>query len=105
VIKAEHATAFSLSASITYTLAYYFNWPLFRYYPAVNQISWHAQSPTAGASILWYGWLATAVLAGVVIAVVLPTHWVKRVWDDIQWSIPLGLVIAVLIYEMRWFVH
>ena len=45
MIGRGRSTLFSLSASISYTLAYYFDWPLFRYYPTVNEVHLFPQGP------------------------------------------------------------
>src|ERR1700694_1110068 len=63
---------FSLVACIAYTLAYYFDWPLFQYYLEENRFHFTVQPPSSGPPILWYGWLATAVLAGAAFALVVP---------------------------------
>jgi hypothetical protein len=93
---------FSLVACIAYTLAYYFEWSLFRYYFAENSIGFWEQG-TSGPPILWYGWLATAVLAGVVVAVALPPRWITRLLPDLLWVVPVVLIFAALMYERRWF--
>jgi hypothetical protein len=64
---------FSLVACVGYTLAYYFEWSLFQYYFAENSIGgfWE-QGGASGPPILWYGWLATAVIAGGIAAMAIP---------------------------------
>lgn len=95
--------AFSLAASIAYTLAYYFNWPLFVYYPLVNQLHITRQAATDGFPILWYGWLATAVLVGLIAGWLLPRRWTRHLPFDLAWIVPVVLIVAAFAYEKRWF--
>ena len=94
---------FSLAACVAYTLAYYFEWSLFRYYLAENRFHFSGQAESAGPPILWYGWLATAVLAGLAIAAIAPKRAISRLSPDLIWLIPSLLIVAALVYEMRWF--
>jgi hypothetical protein len=94
---------FSLVACIAYTLAYYFEWSLFRYYFAENSIGFWEQGGASGPPILWYGWLATAVLAGAAAAAVVPARWIARLLPDLLWLVPVVLMFAALMYERRWF--
>ena len=94
---------FSLIACLAYTLAYYFDWPLFQYYLEENRFHLTAQPASSGPPILWYGWLATAILAGGVCALILPRRLLTRVLPDLVWLIPCALIVAALMYEARWF--
>jgi hypothetical protein len=96
-------TLFSLAAGVTYTLSYYFDWPLFQYYPAIHAFHLTAQPASAGFPILWYGWMATAVLVGVFVAFAVPKRWAGRLPPDIFWMLLIVLLVAVLVYEKRWF--
>ena len=95
---------FSLVACVAYTLAYYFEWSLFQYYFAQNSIGgfWE-QGGASGPPILWYGWLATAVLVGAIGAMTIPSRWVGRLLPDLLWLVPVVLIFAALMYERRWF--
>jgi hypothetical protein len=68
---------FSITACIVYTLAYYFDWSLFRYYLGTGTLEL-SESSAGGAPILWYGWLATAVLAGGLAALLIPRQAIAR---------------------------
>jgi hypothetical protein len=94
---------FSAAASAVYTLAYYFDWSLFQYYVAEGRFHIMPLPASAGPPILWYGWLATAVLAGIAVAIALPRRWLARLPSDLVWLIPFAAVLAALLYEMRWF--
>ena len=94
---------FSLAACVAYTLAYYFDWSLFRYYLAEGRFHISALPESAGPPILWYGWLATAVLVGIAIAFTMPRRLIAWLPPDFIWLIPIVALLAALMYEMRWF--
>jgi hypothetical protein len=94
---------FSLTACVAYTLAYYFDWPLFRYYLAENRFSFFSSAASAGPPILWYGWVALAILTGGALAWSLPPRLTARLSPDLLWLVPGALILAALTYEMRWF--
>jgi hypothetical protein len=104
VITRERLIAFSLTGVIAYTLAYYFDWPLFRYYLAEGRLHFTAQAESAGPPILLYGWVATAALVALAIALVLPRSLSARIPADLLWLIPLAAILAAFLYELRWFV-
>jgi len=56
-----------------------------------------------GPPILWYGWLATAGLVSAVVAVVVPRQVASRLWPGLAWAVPGAVILAILIYEKRWF--
>jgi hypothetical protein len=94
---------FSLASCAAYTLAYYFDWPLFQFYLEESRFHFSVQPESSGPPILWYGWLATAVLAGGVIALIVPRRLLSRLLPDLAWLVPFVLILAALIYEARWF--
>jgi hypothetical protein len=96
------ATLFSLTAVPIYTVNYYFNWPLFRYYPTSHSFSFTNQ-PDAGPAILWYGWIAAAMAVGAVVAFAVPRRWSDRLPLDLTWMVLAIALFAVFLYEKRWF--
>lgn len=94
---------FSLAACVAYTLAYYFDWSLFRYYLTEGRVQFSALPESAGPPILWYGWLATASLMGAGLAGVMPRRLIERLSPDLVWLIPITAILAALMYELRWF--
>jgi len=94
---------FSLAAESGYTLAYYFNWPLLIYYPVAGELRVPGQAAAAGFPIFWYGWLASAVVIGVVAAGVVPRRWMRRLPCDLSWIVTIVMIVAALTYEKRWF--
>ena len=103
MIARERLIVFSLAAGIAYTLAYYFDRSLFQYYLAENRFHFFAAGETEGPSILWYGWLATAAVAGAIMAAVVPPRLASRLPPDLVWLVPSVLIFAALMYEKRWF--
>jgi hypothetical protein len=95
---------FTMLFVVSYSLCFYYNWPLFSYYPQVKEFHLSAQLQNQlGPPILWYGWLATAALVGGVVAVVVPRQLARRLWPGLAWAVPGGVILAILIYEKRWF--
>jgi hypothetical protein len=99
----DRLMAFSIAAVIVYTLSYYFDWSLFQYYVAEGRFHVAAQPQSAGPPILWYGWLATASVGGIVVAAAAPRRLMNRLVPDLVWLIPVVVLIAAVMYEMRWF--
>jgi hypothetical protein len=104
VVPAGPSLIFSVLFTVTYALCFFFNWPLFAYYPQVNEfhLSANLQSQL-GPPILWYGWLATATLVSAVPAVLFPRKVSDRLWPGLAWATPAAVIVAILIYEKRWF--
>lgn len=94
---------FSILFGIVYTLAFFFSLALFKYYPLVRQFHIDDQPKTAGPPISWYGWIATALLVSLPIALAVPRRWADRLSPTWAGLIPAALVVIVLIYEKRWF--
>jgi len=97
-----HLMLFSLVACVVYTLAYYFDWSLFRYYLGTGTFELSAPA-AAGAPILWYGWLATAVLAAALVVLAVPRRAIARLSPELAWLVPMVALLAALMYELRWF--
>lgn len=96
---------FSMLFVVAYTLCFYFNIALFKYYPMLREF--HVTSQTqrsAGPPISWYGWIAVAALASGAVALIIPPRWTNRIPPAASWIVAAIVLIAVLIYEKRWFV-
>ena len=96
------AILFSVVAPAAYIIADYFGWSLFSYYPVAGRFSFVARTDS-GFAILWYGWLAAAILAGALAAFMVPRRWSDRLPLDLCWMSLAAALFAVLIYEKRWF--
>ena len=94
---------FSLASAIAYVLAYYFNLSLFEYYPTTNEIRFGAQLDQAEQTVHIYGWIVSSALAGGVLTLAIPKKWTARIPPDTLWALALVLIVAVVMYERRWF--
>jgi hypothetical protein len=96
---------FSILFGIIYTLLFYFNYTVFHYYPVLREFHVGVLPlKTAGPSINWYAWVASATVVSAVIAFAVPRHWAERLPPVLSWALPVVLLVVVLIYEKRWFV-
>jgi hypothetical protein len=96
------AVAFSLVAVPVYVAGYYTGTPLFYYYPQVQRLAF-TQLAGAGFAMMWYGWIASAILAGLIAAFVVPRRWLDRLPLDFTWIMLLAALMAIFLYERRWF--
>ena len=95
---------FSLVSTIIYVLAYNFGWQLFRYYPLLNRVSLDAlPAKASGPVMMYYGWMGTAALAGLAVALIVPNRFAAKVPSAVGWIVPLLLVAFTLVYEKHWF--
>jgi hypothetical protein len=93
---------FSVLFVVIYSVCFYMEWALFRYYPETN--SFYLQMhPEDGPAILWYGWLASALLLSAVIALIVPSRLAERVSSDSVWMVAVAMVVVILIYHRQWF--
>jgi hypothetical protein len=97
-------TTFSVAACIAYTLAYYFDLPLFSYDLEQRSVRLFGSQNPNGPSIMLYGWIITAVLIATIIAVLLPRGATRQIPPDLLWLVPLASAFAAILYELRWFI-
>ena len=102
----QHArlAIFSLVSATVYVLAYNFGWQAFRYYPLLNRFSIEALPPKpSGPTMMYYGWMATAAIAGLFVALIVPNKYAAKVPSATGWIVPLLLIAFTLVYEKHWF--
>ncbi len=97
------ALVFSLCYGLVYIVCFYFNWTLFRFYPAYTQFSLSPLGPEAGPAINWYGWMAYALIASVAVTVVVPRSLAAKLSPTIVWGISAAVLAGIMIYERTWF--
>ena len=77
---------------------------LFRYYPVLGTFTRESLPlETAGPPILWYSWLAGALIIGVLMSVLVPRSWADRLPSGWVWVVAVGLLVVIIVYERRWF--
>jgi len=93
----------SFVGAIAYVLAYNFNWPVFGYYPLIGEFHLHAQPKSSGPAMLYYGWITTAAIAAVVLAVIVPSRIGAKLPASLGWIVPLVLILFTFVYDRHWF--
>src|SRR5258707_15368703 len=101
----QHArlAVFSLVSTIVYVLAYNFGWQLFRYYPLLNKITLDPlPAKESGPTMMYYGWIGTAALAGLVAALVVPPKYAAKLPSAVCWGGPLllGALTPILLTHL-----
>jgi hypothetical protein len=102
-VNAASARIFSIVFGAVYTICFYIDISLFRYFPEVHEFHFQ-MTPDIGPPILWYGWIAVAALVSGAIAMLVPRQWADRLWSGWVWLAPALTVVVILLYESRWFV-
>ena len=90
-----------LFGAIYYACVWQIDWALVYYYPETNK--WYMTAhPDDGAAILWYGWLATAALISIPLALLVPRRIADRLPNNLLWVVALGTIAAIFVHESRW---
>ena len=88
---------FAAVYTVVYLIAVQKNYALFTYHPALEQFGLLVEKPRAGPAMYWYGWIATAGLTAVAVALAacsVPGSLVKRLWPGWAWSIPIAVMVT-----------
>ena len=91
------ATVFAMVFAFVYVIAVEKNYALFTYHPITYSFGLWAQRTGEGPAMYWFGWIATAALAGSaagLFACLLPQGLTRRLWPGLSWLVPLGAIIA-----------
>jgi hypothetical protein len=95
---------FSVVFGVVYFAAFYTIFAPFRYYPVLERFTLDALPlEDAGPAILWYAWVATAAVAALVAAAIVPRSLAERLPHSVVWIVPALLLVATLVYERTWF--
>jgi hypothetical protein len=97
------ALSFSLGYAIVYIALYYLDLSPIRFYPETGALRFFVAPDDRGQIIVWYGWVGMATLAGLSAAYAIPKSVAARIPADLLWVTGVVLVVAVLMYERRWF--
>ncbi|MFO0334702.1 MAG: hypothetical protein ACK53C_06645 [Pseudomonadota bacterium] len=66
---------FTVGFCVAYPLVFARDWALFLYYPVSGRFHWGNAAQDVGPPMHWYGLVATAALAGLVVAMVGRDAW------------------------------
>ncbi len=91
------AIVFAVGFALVYVVAVEQNSMLFTYHPITYSLGWGVQAAADGAAMYWFGWMATAALAGGVSALVacrLPVGLTRLLHPALAWLVQLGLLLA-----------
>ena len=98
-------TVFSLVFPVMYTVAYYNEWALFRFYPLVGELHLGLQPTTLGPAMIYYSWIAVSAATALAASVIVPDRWVTYLWTGWSWLVPVAATVFTFIYETRWLGH
>ncbi|HVZ27495.1 MAG TPA: hypothetical protein VG798_02470 [Rhizomicrobium sp.] len=95
---------FGIAFSLAYAVAFWFNQPLFLYYPLHGDVTLGpfgaAALKNAGPSMAWYGLMVDAGIAATILAFLIPGAAVERVFRNYLWLFPVAAML-VCVYLLR----
>ena len=100
--------AFAVGFAVYYALAFEYNWPMFTYFPAIDEWHWGLVlgSDDRGPPMHWYGWMAYAAVTGAVLgglSLLLPSRQTENIWAVLCWAVPLGAILFLAYVERQFF--
>lgn len=101
------ATVFAVVYAVVYVVAIEQNYALITYHPVLNQFGPWVEPPRAELAMYWYGWMATAAIAALVIgvmAVFIPDRVTQRLWSGWSWVIPVAVMLVVSYIHRGYFI-
>jgi hypothetical protein len=97
---------FTLAFGLTYAAAVAFHYPLFIYYPQADRFSvTDLRDPSLGPEMFYYGWIATAAIVGLVLALVVPKRVADRLPPKLLWLVPFVMFAGGFYREREWFFY
>jgi hypothetical protein len=92
---------FALAFSIAYAVVFWFNLPMFLYYPQSGMFHL-GPTPVAnvGPGIAWYGLMSDAAVVALVAAFIVPNDIVDKPLRNFLWAIPVAAILVCL-YLLR----
>lgn len=89
------ATAFSLAYCAAYAAVFALDVPLFLYYPVEGRLAWAwAPFDSVGPSMAWYGLMASATVAALPVALLLPERRVMAALRNLLWLFPAAALLV-----------
>ena len=93
--------SFAVVYCCVYAAAYWFNYPLFLYYPLHGDFTWGpVVMKNAGPAMVWYGLMADALIAATVLALVIPDRVFDRLFRNYLWVFPSAAML-ICAYLLR----
>jgi hypothetical protein len=95
--------SFVVAYCCVYVFCFANDWPMFRYYPLHGDFTWGKQVlKGVGPAMAWYGLMANAAVAAIVVAVLLPQRAVDRLFRNFLWLFPVAAML-VSVFLLRRF--
>jgi hypothetical protein len=95
---------FSLVFALAYAAAFWFNQPLFLYYPLHGDVTLGpfgaAALKNAGPAMAWYGLMADAAIAATISAFLVPGKILERFFRNYLWLFPVAAML-ICAYLLR----
>jgi len=102
------AIVFATVAPLVYVIAVENNYALITYHPINYSFGFGVQPPGEGPAMYWFGWMATAALAGGgagLVAGLLPAALTRFLRPALAWLVPLGVLVAFVILLRDYFLR
>ena len=94
---------FMIGFCATYALAYWFNLPLFFYYPLHGDFSSGLNLLKGiGPGMAWYGFMADSFLVATILAFAIPDRIFDKILRNYLWLFPCAAML-VCVYLLRQF--
>jgi hypothetical protein len=95
------ATVFLVAYCCAYILVFVLHWPLFYYHPQTLEFSWGWQAvQSIGPKMSWHGLMASAGMAALLAALVVPNALVLQRFRNQVWVYPVAAMLTIT-FEMR----
>jgi hypothetical protein len=95
---------FAALFTVTYAVLAIKDWTLFYYYPLTQELSRTTLTVKSGPSMHWYAWIVTSFVVAGVLSALVPPSWTKTVARPLAWIPAVFAILAILIFEKKWFV-
>jgi hypothetical protein len=102
MIAARFTPVFSAAFALIYCVAEQFNIALVTYHPRLREWGWLTEAPRNGPSMYWFGWVGTAALGALAVAILSLPLTRNRAPQWIGWAVPLAIMVA-FVYLLRAF--
>lgn len=97
--------AFLVVFCCTYACVFAANWPLFLYYPLHGEFFWgHQVRPGIGPAMAWYGLMANAAIAALVLSICVPARLSVALLRNYLWTFPIATMLVAVFLLRRFFI-